>query len=215
MNGKVPDDVFAVDTSHAPTQQMCNTPDHLDDLLRMCEMYTSCKRELHELEMEAEASQQKHQRKARGVADTAVAIVDELRLLVRDARAGLERAATNEVSAEQPSNWLKRTISWGKPDSPVARPDGADAWQDWLTAFERSVRSAIDRLDQIGMHHVPLIGQDVRVLKYNGRSMKRWISVKNPPSGEKLLVVKEMSGLWVENQGGDVALVQRGEVMVQ
>jgi hypothetical protein len=61
---------------------------------------------------------------------------------------------------------------------------------------------------------VPLLGKELKDLSFEGQSVKAWVSVKNKPRGNNLVVTEEIRGLWVAKRGGQLVPVQRGEVLV-
>ena len=213
------DDVFAVDTSEARPQDGRATRNHLEDLLGLRGMVTRLSRRLHDLEVQTEESLQKQRKDLLKTAATAVGIVDELRLLVLDARGSFSMGDEVEGLPASPSppgrKGLRRWLGIGGVTPAAGERVPSEAIEDWLNVFQRLVSSAVGRLVENGAHCVPLLGQDVRTLEYEGRLVKRWVSVKNHPRGDALIVTKELCGLWVRGKGKDLSLIQRGEVMVR
>ncbi|OHB83162.1 MAG: hypothetical protein A2V98_05755 [Planctomycetes bacterium RBG_16_64_12] len=208
---------FEVDTSGARPLDPADGSIHLEQLLGFRDWLTRRERELSQQKRDADESHQTQRGQSLKIAATAVGIVDELRLLLADARRNLaERKPGSQTEQElkEPEKTTRRPGLLGRlfarrqSDTP---PSGS---APWLLTFERLAATAINQLESQRIFHVPLRGQDLRDLSFRGQQVKRWVAVKNRPRQDKLVVTKEMRGLWVGELEGRLVPIQRGEVMV-
>jgi len=213
-----PDSVFQVDTTDAKPLDPRDAKEHLEELFGLRGTITRLHRRMHELELRTEESLQDRRKQMLKVATTAVGIVDELRLLAADARRSLDEHGKTEDaedgSDEKPaSGWF----GWGgRPEKKSAGSNSADSTisEEWLGVFERLASAAIRQLEECGIHHVPLLGKDLRDLQFESQPLRRWVSVKNQPDGEERIVDKEILGLWLTRVDKQLVPIQRGEVTV-
>lgn len=196
---------FRVDTSGAQVLSPHESSEHLEQLIGLRDFLANLHKKNHDLRIEQEEVQQAARKQTLKITQTAVSAVDELRRLLADARRNLLQSE----AAEQPETGLwGRLLGRGK-----SRP-GTSAASDWLGAIQRHLRSTIQQLERHEIYHVPLVGNDLRELSFQGQALKQWVAVKNRPRGDKLVVVKEYQGLWVGKIDDKIIPLQRGEVEV-
>jgi hypothetical protein len=231
---------FDVDTSGGAPLDDKATLNRLHDLLQMRDILTQFARKAYDAQTRADEKVQTQQRQTRKVLQTMVLVIDELRRLVEDARrnqplqetmADAEEPessgprpgekSTAEASSCEPSLAGPRPWWWpfggGRSSEPSAAPSRegpANGTNEWLNAFCRLLGLALNKLESLEIHHVPLLGQDLKTLTYEGQSVKSWVSIKNRAEDGQLVVKEEIRGLWVSRHANQVTPVLNGEVLV-
>lgn len=181
---------------------------HLEELASFRGRLERLEREVYQRDNELGELKQSSRKLLWKVFESAVEIVDGLRLLVNDADQRM--ASSTEHAKERRSIGYWTFWNWHRR---FASPE--DAGRDWLTAIKRHAGAAIQLLERFEIYHVPLIEKDLRTLEFEGTPVIRWISVKNKFDDETNLYVKtEIRGLWVGRLDGQVHPVQRGQVIV-
>jgi hypothetical protein len=176
---------FHIDTAEGRPLDPQEEGEQLDQLLALRDTLAQLSRNGYRRAAEAEAQVKAGQRQNLALLQVAVGVVDELRRLVGDAGSRLGAGAP-----------------------------GAEDARAWLGAFDKLVAHATARLEALDVHRVPLLGEDLRGLAFEGQPVKGWVSVLNRPDGEPPVIREESQGLWVLRQGGQLLLVQRGEAKV-
>ncbi len=133
-----------------------------------------------------------------------------------------QEGRTDLKSVPQETTDLKSVPQEGRTDLKSVPQDdspppltAAQVAREWFDAFGRLVTWAIRELESRDVYHVPLIGEDLRTAKLeDGQAIKRWVAVKNQATDGRLVVAKEIRGLWVARWGGKLIPVQNGEVLV-
>lgn len=194
--------------------------DHLIELLEMRPRMAAAERKAFELTQHLEEFAQKHDRSYRKLLETAVHLVDELVRLTAESNVALQPSDSSPPSpapvvakSEKRSFWRKKLNKEpARPEAPAGQ--STSAAQDWLAAFNRLSAAAINHLAAFDVVRVPLLGQDLRELKYENQLVKNWVAVKSRSQEQAFVVREEMRGLWVGKRDGQLIAVQRGEVGV-
>jgi hypothetical protein len=225
---------LCLDTSDAQALASADALLHLEELLGLRDWLARLQRDLHRTQSVAEQADQAARTRLMKLAVTAVAIVDELRQLVAEARRVVRPAAellpraplVTPLASDFPA--VPRGGLWarlfgrrgpGEVSGPTAAICATGAptplADDWLIAIERHVASAVQQLETREVYYIALHGQDLREIEFEGQSLKPWVAIKNRPTSERLLVIEELRGLWVGRLEGRVVPIQRGEVRVE
>jgi hypothetical protein len=175
----------------------------LIELFMLRSTFTRLSREVYRLKTDAEALADAHQKHLSQVLKVGLSVVDDFRLLLAAAQRSLGDGSASEGLF---AGWLR-----GKDDASTHLANT----REWFVALGRALESAISQFESLNVFLVPLLNHDLRVLEVEGQPVKRWVSVKNKPSGDSLVVIDEVRGLWLARRGNQLVLVQRGEVVVQ
>jgi hypothetical protein len=197
---------FVIDTNGKKPLSPRQAVLQCEELLSLRGRLESLERQAFEYEVRQEESQRAAHRRWLKTLQTAVAIVDELRRLVDDTRRNLPTASPRPA----PAAWRLRFRRKPAPEKPAD-----DLANTWLEAIARHSAAAIQRLYDHDVFNIELLGEDLRELEFEGHDVQRWVGVKNRPTTEgKLVVRKEIQGLWVGRIEGQLVPIQRGEVVV-
>lgn len=225
---------FDVDTAGAAPVNDAATLNRLHDLLMMRDTLVQVARKAYEVQTKAEEKVQGAQRQTRKMLQTTVGIIDELRRLVADAQrilaqpgeGGVPRGESAPPAQPKPAiagggGWFGWLVPWSRGTAPApketapARPSASPAGAgDWLGAFDRLLAFAMNKLEDLKIHHVPLLDQDLKTLAFEGQPVKGWVAIKNQAQDGRLIVKREIRGLWVSGQGKAMEPVLKGEVLV-
>ncbi len=196
---------FHVDTTGGTPPDPDQTMNRLLDLIGMRGLMTIHAQKSHEAELKLEEQAEETQRRQMKLMQGIVGIVDEFERLVHDTEihAGVSQSPMPKVG------FFSRLFSGGKK-----RLELGETGAEWLAAFRRLFHQAENTLDNLGIHHVALQGQDLKTLEYEGQLVKSWVGVKNDPKGGDLVIKEVIRGLWVTKENSKLKPVQRGEVLV-
>ena len=209
-------DVFEIDTNVAEPVDKHDVPELMQQLWSLQASLTAHARQEFETVNRLEESEQTLKKEIRGIRKTVASIADELRNVMAAAEKVLAVDGDTTSVGSPPSDsetqsrgWLGRWFSGShaKPPPPVMPPE-------WFDAFVRLWRLFCSRLEQAEIHYVPLLGRDLRDVTFDGQGVHRWVSVKNKPKNDQLIVNTEIQGLWIYRDGKRLEPIQRGEVTV-
>lgn len=196
---------FTVDTARAKPLKEHDGLSHLEELGGFRDWLARLQRDAYQKDILLDDLKNASRKDFLKLASTATGIADEFRRLVADASAAVGSASACDLPEKRSMFGFFRR-----------RPAGSDndVATEWIKAMQRSVDSAMNKLESIGIVHIELVGKDLRDLVYEKQPLKAWVSAKNKPKGEKLIVKEELQGLWVTRIEDQLIPVQRGEVML-
>ncbi|MGF1581462.1 MAG: hypothetical protein ACFCD0_19220 [Gemmataceae bacterium] len=196
---------FHVDTSAATPPDPDQTMNRLLDLIGMRGLMTIHAQKAHQTQLELEERTEENQRRQAKLMQGIVGIVDEFGQLVHDTEV---HAGVSPIAPPKPG-FLSRLFSGGAKSLDLGENE-----KEWLAAFRRLFHQAQNTLENLGIHHVALQGQNLKTLEFEGQLVKSWVGVQNEPKGAELVVREVIRGLWVLKDTDKLKPVQRGEVLV-
>lgn len=207
---------FAIDTSAAAPLDIATAAERLEELLALRGTLTNHAREVFRVQREAEDSIQAQRKQATTMTQAVVAVIDEFERLLADTRRNLavSPAAADASTSGQPVGFLGRLLTRRRAAPPVTTSAAGGVESAWLEAFGRVTAHWTGKLEDLGVHRVPLLGKDLKTLAFRGTLVKQFVSVKNKPQGGSLVVTEELRGLWLTTNDGQLLPVQGGEVTV-
>jgi hypothetical protein len=186
---------YVVETQAGRAPMPAELLEQLEESLQMRSLLENRTRENHQLRLRVDEIEQSSRKDCLKSLQALVSTVDELR---RQSQA----VVSAQGGAKRPANSF-----WRKPTA--AKDDRAE----WFDVFQRIIAMATDKLEAMDVACVPLLGQDLQALEYEGQPVLRWVSVKKRTSENRLIVTDEILGLWVGKIGGKLTPIQRGEVI--
>ena len=193
LDGEAPELQIETDGALAlPGEEACR---HLEQLMGLRDWLARLQREVYEKTLALDESRTAARRDYVKIAGTMVAIVDDLRRLSNDAMAVIEQ---DDLAEDGPPK-KRGLLAFRKREH--KQPSNAAA--EWIRAIGRGVASATTQLESLGIQRIELLQVDLRDLVFEGQPLKAWVSVKNRPQGDTLVVQKScgVSGLacWKTN----------------
>ena len=202
-----PQTPLALDLTQARPMSGADLANQFTELCLLRPTITRLMRQEFELRRDLENELKESQRSALKQLQALVAVVDEFRLMQIEIAQHLKASGDKQPEASA-GGLLKGMFGRAKKAT-----DGVEA--EWLGALLRLWKSARGDLEGVGIHHVPLLGHDLREVRFEDQPIKQFVAVKNtPPAGGQLVVNKEIRGLWVIHKKDQLTVLQRGEVTV-